>query len=43
MPDAGVIGILMAHIGTFGSDELKIVGWDLKNQIKQNNEKQTKQ
>ena len=35
-PDAGVTGILIAHIGDFGSGELKIVDWDIKNQIKTN-------
>ena len=34
--DARVTGILIAHLGAFGSGELKIVDWDVKNQDKQN-------
>ena len=34
--DAGVTGILIAHLRAFGSGELKIVEWDVKNEIKQN-------
>ena len=33
--DAGVTGILIAHLGAFGSGELKIVDWDVKHQNKQ--------
>ena len=35
--DAGVTGILIAHLGASGSGELKIVDRDVKNQIKRTN------